>query len=76
MDSQTLVKSAIAEGAKATPPVAVLATNAASGWSMSTVATAMTIAYVLLQAAYLVWRWRNESRDRREKLNAAAGLAP
>jgi len=43
---------------------------------MSTVATAMTIAYVLLQAAYLVWRWRNESRDRREKLNAAAGLAP
>jgi hypothetical protein len=29
--------------------------------------TALTILYLLLQAAYLLWRWSNERDDRRAK---------
>ena len=60
MDRETIVKTAALEGAKAAPPVTVVAANVANGWTMTHTATALTIVYVLLQAAYLLWRWRNE----------------
>ena len=68
MDRETIVKTAALEGAKAAPPVTVVAANVANGWTMTHTATALTIIYVLLQAAYLVWRWSNERDDRRAKL--------
>jgi len=67
MDRETIVKTVVIEGVKATPPVAALAINAAKGWTMTDVAAAVTIAYVLLQAAYLLWKWRNERADRRAR---------
>ena len=67
MDRETIVKTAALEGAKAAPPVTVVAANVANGWTMTHTATALTIIYVLLQAAYLVWRWSNEREDRRAK---------
>jgi DMSO/TMAO reductase YedYZ heme-binding membrane subunit len=39
---------------------------------MTHTATALTILYVLLQAAYLLWRWRNEREDRRTRQAEAA----
>jgi len=48
--------------AKATPAVA------GAVWTADTIVAAFTVGYIVLQAAYLVWRWR---RDRREKRDAA-----
>ena len=68
MDRETIVKAAAVEGAKAAPPVTVVAANLANGWTMTHTVTALTILYLLLQAAYLVWRWSNERDYRRAKL--------
>ena len=67
MDRETILKAAAVEGAKAAPPVTVVATKLANGWTMTHTVTALTILYLLLQAAYLVWRWSNEREDRRAK---------
>src|SRR2546427_13303121 len=67
MDRETHVRTGALEGAKAAPPVTVVAANVANGWTMTHTATALTIVYVLLQAAYLLWRWRNEREDRRAR---------
>lgn len=67
MDRETIVRTALVEGAKAAPPVTVVANSVANGWTMTHTATALTILYVLLQAAYLLWRWSNEREDRRAK---------
>ncbi|WP_313073424.1 hypothetical protein [Melaminivora sp.] len=77
MSKEATIRTAAAEAAKAAPPVAVLADAAARGWTMTHTATALTIAYVLLQSAYLVWKWRVERQDRlarlaREKMEEAA----
>jgi Ser-tRNA(Ala) deacylase AlaX len=67
MDRETIVRTALVEGAKAAPPVTVVANSVANGWTMTHTATALTIIYVLLQAVYLLWRWSNEREDRRAK---------
>ena len=64
MDKESLAKTAAAEAAKAAPPVAVVVDAAANSWTMTHTATALTIAYILLQAAYLIWKWRAEQQDR------------
>lgn len=67
MDRETIVRTAVVESAKAAPPVTVVATSAANGWTMTHTATALTILYVLLQVIYLLWRWSNEREDRRAR---------
>jgi nicotinamide riboside transporter PnuC len=67
MDRETIVRTAALEGAKAAPPVTVVATNVANGWTMTHTATALTILYVVLQVIYLLWRWSNEREDRRAR---------
>lgn len=60
------------EAVKAAPPVAVVATSIASGWSINHIVGAATIAYIVLQAGYLVWRWRRDVlRERRERSGVA-----
>jgi len=55
------------EAAKATPPTAVAAVEAMAGSGIGPVGWA-TIAYIALQAAYLIWKWRRDiRRGRREK---------
>lgn len=80
MDRETIVRTAVVESAKAAPPVTVVATSAANGWTMTHTATALTILYVLLQVIYLLWRWRNEREDRRarqaQEMAAACEVRP
>lgn len=52
-----------AAAAKLTPPAAVVAASAA-GWSLQDWMYIATIGYIVLQAAYLVWKWRRERRGR------------
>lgn len=47
-------------------PVVVMGTAEVVGWGVQEWMYAATIAYVVLQAAYLIWKWRDEARKRRE----------
>ena len=49
---------------KLSPPTAVLAASV-SGWGVQDWMYAATIGYIVLQAGYLVWKWRREWRKRR-----------
>lgn len=55
--TKDVIKDIAVEGAKASPPVAILAASATQGWTLSHALTAITILYVLLQIGWLVWRW-------------------
>lgn len=73
--SREVLKDIAVEGAKATPPVAVLTNAAANGWTMTQTAAALTIVYLALQIGYLLWKWHNERADRRAREAAACGPA-
>lgn len=61
----------VTEAAKAAPPVAVTATAMAGGLSLNNVIGAATLIYIVLQAGYLVWKWRRDIRiDRRKRREA------
>lgn len=53
------------EAAKASPPVAVTAWAWMSGLALTDLVALATLAYVVLQTAYLLWRWSREVRRRR-----------
>ncbi len=69
MDKESIAKAIAVETAKASPPVAVVAHQISSGWTLSHTLTLLTIVYVGVQLGYLVWKWRNERAER-----AARGL--
>lgn len=75
MGKEKIVDVAV-EAAKVSPPAYVVGKSLAEGWTMTHTATALTIAYVVLQAAYLIWKWRNESEDRRRLLSRSEGATP
>lgn len=54
------------EALKATPPVTVLAAPLA-GVTLGDVAAALAVAFLLLQIAHLVWKWRKEYRDDKDR---------
>ncbi|ABM38593.1 hypothetical protein [Polaromonas naphthalenivorans] len=60
-DHQTL-RDVLVETAKASPPVAVVTAGLASGWTLNNALTALTILYVVLQIAWLLWRWHRAVR--------------
>ena len=53
------------EVAKATPPVVVTAAATLSDFDVSKLLAWVTVLYVLLQAGYLIWKWRGEWKRRR-----------
>lgn len=55
-----------AAGAKLTPVVALAGAKAA-GWGPQEWMYALTAAYVVLQGAYLLWKWHREWKARRGK---------
>lgn len=57
----------VTEAAKAAPPVAVTATAMAGGLSLNNVIGAATLIYIILQAGYLVWKWRRDIQVERRK---------
>ena len=52
-----------AAAAKVSPPLTV-AVAGASGWGVQEWMYAVTLAYVVLQGAYLIWKWVKEARKR------------
>ena len=56
------------EAAKAAPPATVVATSFIGGWSLNNVIGAATLAYIVLQVGYLLWKWRRDWK--RERSNA------
>lgn len=53
------------EAAKAAPPAMVVASNKLLGLDLPTVVAIATLLYLVIQIAYLVWKWINEAGDRR-----------
>ena len=51
-----------AEAMKAAPPVAVVTANTVAGMTLNDYVALATIAYVVLQAAYLCWKWYKEHK--------------
>ena len=64
------MKELLTEGAKSSPPIAVVAHQAATGWTLNHTLTALTILYVAAQLGYLLWKWRNERAERKAKRDA------
>lgn len=58
------------EAVKLSPPVAVVGTSIAQGWTINNAVGALTILYLLLQIGWLLWRWRRAARG--EALGAEA----
>ena len=54
------------EAMKATPPVAVTGWAWLHGLTISDFVGYATLAYIGLQAAYLVWKWWKEANRRRK----------
>jgi len=60
------MKTAIAsEGIKSSPAVAVTGFAFASGWGVNELVALLTGAYVVIQIAYLAWKWRKEYKASR-----------
>ena len=59
MDRESIAKAIALEAAKASPPIAVTAQQPGGFFSWSPI-TALTCLYLVLQIAYLIWKWRND----------------
>lgn len=55
--TKDVFKDIALESAKASPPVAVVTASLTYDWTMGHTLTALTIVYVVLQIAWLIWRW-------------------
>jgi len=65
----SIAKAVGVEAAKASPPVAVAAKQDGGFFTLSPITT-LTCIYLVLQIAYLAWKWHNERADRHAKRNA------
>jgi len=52
------------QAAKSAPPVVVSLIAFAAELSLNNVIGAVTLLYLVLQVGYLIWKWRNERKDR------------
>lgn len=59
------------EALKAAPPVTVTATALAGGLSLNNIIGAATLVYIILQAGYLLWKWRRDWRRERRGMEGA-----
>lgn len=64
-----IAKAVGVEAMKASPPVAVAAKQDGGFFTLSPI-TSLTCIYLVLQIAYLVWKWHHERADRHAKRNA------
>lgn len=70
--SVKLNHEAVSEAIKAAPPITVTVTALASGLSLNNIIGIATLAYIVLQAGYLIWKWRREVKEYREANSRAA----
>lgn len=52
----------VQQSAAATPPAVVSVVATAQGWSSATWVAVATVGYIVMQAAYLAWKWYREYR--------------
>lgn len=53
---------------KASPPIGVVATGWLAEIPITPIVGIVTVLYIILQSAYLIWRWRRQSkRDAQEE---------
>ncbi len=64
--TKDVLKDIAQEGAKASPPVAMVTALHTSGWTMGDTLTAATIVYVVLQIGWLIWRWHKAATNGQE----------
>lgn len=76
MDKQDLIHNAAVEAAKGAPPASVAITSQVQGWTMANTVTALTMLYLVLQIAWLVWQWRQASRNKDRAAQADKKAAP
>lgn len=50
------------EAAKAAPPAVVTTVAAVGGLSLNNIIGIATLTYIVLQAGYLLWKWRRDWR--------------
>lgn len=67
--ASNIAKAVGVEAMKASPPVAVAAKQDGGFFTLSPITT-LTCIYLVLQIAYLAWKWHNEREDRNAKRNA------
>jgi hypothetical protein len=53
------------EGLKSAPPVVVTSVAWMSGLTLTDIVALATLAYIALQAGYLIWKWWREFNRRR-----------
>ena len=51
--AREVIKDALTEGAKATPPLVVLGKSIAEGWTINHTVAALTIVYLLMQIEFI-----------------------
>jgi len=61
-DPASLTRDVASAGAKVAPPVMVTAAHVLGGLTLNDLLTMATIAYVLLQSGFLVWKWIRAAR--------------
>ena len=52
------------EGAKAAPPLLISGWAWVTGLTISDTVGLLTIAYIILQSLYLLWKWRRERNNK------------
>lgn len=55
----------VQEGLKSSPPVAITAVAWMQGLTLTDVVALATLAYIVLQCGYLIWRWWREYKKGR-----------
>ena len=62
MDKQEIIRLAAIEAAKGAPPTSVAIASQLENWTAANTVTVLTILYLTLQIAWLIWQWRHASR--------------
>ena len=70
MHAPALANDIASEVAKSTPPALVIGATV-SGWGPQEWMYVLTAGYVVLQIAYLIWKWRRDARRRPDDTDRA-----
>ena len=62
MDKPEIIRLAATEVAKAAPPTSVAIKSQIENWTAANAVTVLTVLYLTLQIAWLIWQWRHASR--------------
>lgn len=65
MDKQEIIRLSAIEAAKGAPPTSVAIASQVENWNMANTVTALTILYLVLSIAWLIWQWRQASKRAR-----------